>query len=257
MSDAVRRSRLCITNGRINAAAARPDYCGQRYVTGSRVAGRRTARDCAGVPRPGRELTDHAVSASSLGFRPGSHATAGKSCLCPTHQPSVGLALPRGQVQILSPRPISVSTGQMAHVSIRRTLLSDSLQATQGVYLWWVVLVDRAQGIISHPPNGWLRSRRRPEGDERPSADEISHGSVRAEIVQPKTLREEAQPPRRPASEVDRHRKSLGGREEALLRGERLPPNLNLQRRTDANVADPVGVLPQTEQITASWVSGS
>jgi hypothetical protein len=59
-------------HGRINAAAGRPDHCGQRYVTGSRVEGRRTARDCAGFPRPGRELTDHIVSTSSPGFRPGS-----------------------------------------------------------------------------------------------------------------------------------------------------------------------------------------
>ena len=87
--------------------------------------------------------------------------------------------------------------------------------------------------------------------------DELSHRSIRAEIVPTQDLREEAQPPRMPASELDRHRKALVGREEALLRGERLPPNLNLQRRTDANVADPVGVLPPNRADNRLRVSGS
>jgi hypothetical protein len=59
------------------------------------------------------------------------------------------------------------------------------------------------------------------------------------------------------ASELDRHSQALVLREEALLRCERLPPDLDLQRGPDSNVPNPVGVLTQTEQMTASWVSES
>ena len=57
-----------------------------------------------------------------------------------------------------------------------------------------------------------------------------------------------------PASELDRHREALVSREEALLRGERLPPNLNLQRRTDANVANPVASDPSIHDQSSGFV---
>ena len=45
------------------------------------------------------------------------------------------------------------------------------------------------------------------------------------------------------ASELDRHGEALVLREEALLRCERLPPDLDLQCRTGSDVPNPVGVV--------------
>jgi hypothetical protein len=47
-------------------------------------------------------------------------------------------------------------------------------------------------------------------------------------------------------SELDHHSEALVLREEALLRSVRLPPDLNLQRRTDLNVPNPVGFAAPT-----------
>jgi transposase len=141
-----------------------------------------------------------------------------------------------------------------------KTATTDELPDAMPVmdpFTWCASPGMRRMSAVAGSPNGWLRSRRRLEGDERPSVDELSHRSVRAEIVPAQDLREEAQPPRMPASELDRHCEALVSREEALLRGERLPPDLNMQRRPDANVANPVGVLPPNRadnRLLGLWV---
>ena len=84
---------------------------------------------------------------------------------------------------------------------------------------------------------------RRPERDKRPGADELPRGSIRTEILPTHDRCSEAQPPRVPTPEPGHHSHALVLGQEALLRCERLPPDLDLQRRADPDVPDPVGVL--------------
>jgi hypothetical protein len=132
--------------GRITAAS---------YVTGSRVAGRRTARDCAGVPRPGRELTDHAVSASSLGFRPGSVMRRPVSLACVRLTNRVW-DLPYPEVRFKSCHPDRSQFQRAKWLTFQSAELCSQTpyRPPRECHLWWVVLVDRAQGIISHPTGG-------------------------------------------------------------------------------------------------------
>jgi hypothetical protein len=58
-------------------------------------------------------------------------------------------------------------------------------------------------------------------------------------------------------SKLDGHVEAFVLGEEALLGGERLPADPDLERRTNSDVAHPVRTLPQTEQMTASLVARS
>ena len=83
----------------------------------------------------------------------------------------------------------------------------------------------------------------RAQADERPGADELPCGRIRAEISPAQNRCHETQPPRVPAPEPGHHSQALILGQEALLRCERLPPDLNPQCRADPDVPDPVGVL--------------
>jgi hypothetical protein len=60
-----------------------------------------------------------------------------------------------------------------------------------------------------------------------------------------------------PIPEAGQHGQAFVLGEEALLRDERLPPDLDLQRRVGADVAIQSAPWPQAEQMTASRVCGS
>lgn len=53
-------------------------------------------------------------------------------------------------------------------------------------------------------------------------------------------------------SELDRHREALLAREDALLRCEQLPPDLDLQRRTNPLLSR----LEAAELVTVEWRAG-
>ena len=82
----------------------------------------------------------------------------------------------------------------------------------------------------------------RPERNEWAPPDELLHRGLGAEITPPENRREEAQPPRMAAPELERHGDALVFGEESLLRNVCLTPDLDLQRRVGAQVADPLGV---------------
>src|SRR5437879_6085758 len=93
---------------------------------------------------------------------------------------------------------------------------------------------------LALPGSGGIRRTQR---DERPGADEFPRGSIRTEVLPAHDPCGEAQPPRVLAAEPGHHSHALVLGQEALLRCERLPPDLDLQRRADPDVADPVCVL--------------
>ena len=83
----------------------------------------------------------------------------------------------------------------------------------------------------------------RAQGHERPRANEATRGRIRAEIAPAQNRCEQTRPVRVAAPELGYHGHALILGEEALLWCERVPPDLDLQRRMGADVADPVGVL--------------
>jgi len=99
------------------------------------------------------------------------------------------------------------------------------------------------------PLAGEVRALRRrgfrwPERDERAAPNELPHRRFGAQITPAENRREEACSPRMAALELAHHCDALVFGEELLLGNVCLTPDLDLQCRVGAEVADPLGVGP-------------